>query len=120
MKKLIIALLVLLAIGLAAVVTCPDHQAHKDAIMTIVNECINDEMNPSGTDNTGLANLFGSIGSSVAGYMIDNRLTVKNHFMYSIGEFKDLEGQDKTVSIGVFGHVFTFKKEDVQKYLIGE
>ena len=120
MKKLIIALLVLLGIGIAAIVTCPDHQAHKDAILAVVNECINEEMNPSGVDDYGLSDLFGSIGTSVAGYMIDNRLTIKNHFVYSTGEFKDLEGNEKTVSVGVFGHVFTFKKEDVKKYLVGE
>ena len=59
--------------------------------------------------------MTGSIGSSVAGFFLDSRLTVKNHFVYSTGAVKDLEGNDQTVSVGVFGHVFTFKKEDMEK-----
>ena len=120
MKKLVISLLALLAVGLVAIVSCPDRQAHKDAIMSVVNESINDELKPSSDDETGLAVLFGSIGSSMVNYFIDNRVTIKNHFVYSTGVFKDLEGEEKTVSVGVFGHVFTFKKDDIKKYLVGE
>lgn len=115
MKKLVITLLVLLGIGAVAVVTCPDRQAHKDAIMEVVNASIHDEMNPTNSDEEGLSMLFGSIGSSVAGNFIDNRLTVKNYFVYSAGLLKDFDGVDKQVSVGVFGHVFTFGKEDLKK-----
>ena len=119
MKKLIITLLVLLGIGAVAVVTCPDRQAHKDAIMSVVNGSINDELQTDDKDAQALSALFGSIGSSVAGYVIDNRLTVDNHFVYSTGTLKDFDGVDKQVSVGVFGHVFTFKKEDLKKALNG-
>lgn len=66
MKKLVITLLVFLGIGAVAVVTCPDRQAHKDAIMDVVNASIRDEMNPTSSDEEGLSMLFGSIGSSVS------------------------------------------------------
>jgi hypothetical protein len=115
MKKAIISLLVILALGAVAVVTCPDKQAHKDAIMSVVNERINDELKPAEGGDDGLSVFFGSIGSGVAGFFLDSRLTVKNHFVYSTGAIKDLEGNDQTVSVGVFGHVFTFKKEDLDK-----
>lgn len=120
MKKVIIIILILVGVGLVAVVTCPDRQDHKDAIMAVVNESINDELKPTNEEDAGLSVLFGSIGSSVVNYFIDNRLTIKNHFVYSTGVFKDLEGEEKTVSVGVFGHVFTFKKEDIKEYLVGE
>ena len=120
MKKLLISLLVLLGIGAVAVVTCPDRQAHKDAIMSVVNESINDELKTDDKETQGLSALFGSIGSSVAGYVIDNRLTVSNHFVYSTGVLKDFDGEDKQVSVGVFGHVFTFGKEDLNKALNGQ
>ena len=29
-------------------------------------------------------------------------------------------GEEKTVSVGVFGHVFTFGKEDIEKAIKGE
>lgn len=42
MKKTLIAIIAILIVGTAAVVTCPDNQAHKDAIMAVVNEKINE------------------------------------------------------------------------------
>ena len=87
--------------------------------MSVVNESINDELKTEDKDVQGLSALFGSIGSSVAGYVIDNRLTVTNHFVYSTGVLKDFDGVDKQVSVGVFGHVFTFGKEDLKKAIKG-
>ena len=42
MKKALIAIIAVLIVGAAAVVTCPDKQAHKDAIMDVVNQKINE------------------------------------------------------------------------------
>lgn len=57
---------------------------------------------------------------AVAGYLLDNRLTVKNYFVFSIGELKDLEGVDQKVSFGLFGHVFTGNKEQLKKAINGK
>ena len=114
MKKFIIFLLVLLAIAAVAIVTCPDRQAHKDAIMSVVNEKINDVMGQE--EDNDLA-LFGSaIGSSVVSYALDNRLTYKNHFVYSTCEILREDGPHR-LSVGVFGHVFTFSMEDLDNAL---
>ncbi len=114
MKRFIIFLLVLLAIAAVAVVTCPDRQAHKDAIMSVVNEKINEVMGQE--EDSDLA-LFGSaIGSSVVSYALDNRLTYKNHFVYSTCEILREDGPQR-LSVGVFGHVFTFSKEDLDRAL---
>lgn len=54
--------------------------------------------------------LLGSmIASSLAEAVIDNSLSVKNYFLFSVGR---IEG--KTVSIGILGHVFT---GDVGKFV---
>lgn len=114
MKRFIIFLLVLLAIAAVAVVTCPDRQAHKDAIMSVVNEKISEVMGQE--EDSDLA-LFGSaIGSSVVSYALDNRLTYKNHFVYSTCETLREDGPHR-LSVGVFGHVFTFSKEDLDRAL---
>lgn len=114
MKKFIIFLLVMLAIAAVAVVTCPDRQAHKDAIMSVVNEKINEVLDQE--EYSDLA-LFGSaIGSSVVSYALDNRLNYKNHFVYSTCEILREDGPHR-LSMGVFGHVFTFSKEDLDKML---
>lgn len=120
MKKLLITLLVLLGFGAVAVISCPDRQDHKDAIMEVVSGAINDELQTSDKDLQEISAFFGSLGSSVAGYLLDNRLTVKNYFVFSIGELKDLEGVEQKVSVGVFGHVFTGGKEQLKKAIKGQ
>lgn len=118
MKKAIIAIIaVLLVVGAAAVMTCPDKQAHKDAIMSVVNEKINDELQTDDEEYQGLSALFGSLGSGIAGSVVDNRLVVKNHFLWSTGEFRNFDGEYQQVSVGVFGHIFTFNKQDLDKAL---
>ncbi|MBO4571062.1 MAG: DUF4359 domain-containing protein [Bacteroidales bacterium] len=117
MKKLIITLLVLLAIAAVAVITCPDKQDHKEAIMKVLNEKIDDSLMTEDEDESILNSIFGSIGSSIAGYFIDNRLIVENHFLYSTGKVKRLNGEQERISFGIFGHVFTFSKEDLDKAL---
>ena len=118
MKKAIIAIIaVLLVVGAAAVMTCPDKQAHKDAIMSVVNEKINEELQTDDEEYQGLSALFGSLGSGIAGSVVDNRLVVKNHFLWSTGEFRNFDGEYQQVSVGVFGHIFTFNKQDLDKAL---
>lgn len=115
MKKALIAIATLLVVGVAAVMTCPDKQAHKDAIMAVVNEKINEELMTDDTDIQGLSALFGSLGTGIASRIVDNRLVVKNHFLWSTGEFQNLDGEYNQISFGVFGHIFTFNKEDLDK-----
>ena len=118
MKKLIIILGVALAIAGVAVGTCPDKAAHKNAIMAVINEKIFDSMHPS-EGNEGFALLAGTLGSGIVGSVLETRLTVKNHFVFSTGSIKDLKGEEKCLSVGVFGHVFTFSKENIDQALEG-
>ena len=115
MKNALIALAAVLIVCAAAVMTCPDKQAHKDAIMAVVNEKINEELKTDDDEMQGLSALFGSIGSGIAGRIVDNRLIVKNHFLWSTGEFQDLDGEYNQISVGVFGHIFTINKDDLDK-----
>lgn len=116
MKKVLLAILAVLVIGaIAAVVTCPDKQKHKEAIMAVVNEKIHEELQTDNEDLLELNAVFGSLGSGIASKIVDNRLKVKNHFLWSTGEIKDLKGEYQQISVGVFGHIFTFNKEDLDK-----
>lgn len=116
MSKTLIAFIAVLIVGaVAAVVTCPDKQAHKDAIMDVVNQKINEELHTDNQEYQGLSALFGSLGSGIASRIVDNRLVVKNHFLWSTGELQDMDGNYNQVSVGVFGHIFTFNKEDLDK-----
>ena len=120
MKKLFIAIVVLLAIAGIAVLTCPDKAAHKEAIMSVINEKINESVGKDTAEgDEGIAVFASSLGSGIIGYVLDNRLSVKNHFVFSTGEIRHLDGETERLSIGVFGHVFTFSKEDLDKALEG-
>lgn len=115
MKKALIAIIAVLIVGAAAVVTCPDKQAHKDAIMAVVNEKINEGFKTDDAELQGLSALFGSLGSGIASKIVENRLVVKNHFLWSTGELQNLDGEYNQISVGVFGHIFTIDKEDLDK-----
>lgn len=122
MKKIITVLIVLLVIGGIAVITCPDKQDHKDAIMAVVNETIGDELGASDQEDEDFLGILGglaSIGTHVSGWYLDSNLTVKNYFVFSTGVLK--YGQEsEVVSVGVFGHVFTGDKEDVKRIVSGQ
>jgi len=121
MKKFFITLAILLVVlAGVGVVTCPDKQAHKDAIMSVINEKINESVSKDSSEgDEGIALFASSLGSGIVGYVLDNRFTVKNHFVFSTGELNKLDGTSERLSVGVFGHVFTFSKEDLDKALEG-
>ena len=113
MKSTLITLLVILGLCVIAVVTCPDRQAHKDAMMDVINKSIHHSLSPSDPEDAELSAFFGSLGSNIAGFFLDDRLSVKNYFVCSTGIFTDFDGESKPISFGVFGHVFTFDEQDL-------
>jgi hypothetical protein len=51
--------------------------------------------------------------SEIGGIVLNEILRVDNHFVYSVGILTQLDGTEKMISVGIFGHVFTFEREDV-------
>ena len=47
--------------------------------------------------------------------MISHYLDVENYLVCSVGRMTVGNSEPKMVSLGVFGHVFTFGKEDIEK-----
>lgn len=113
MKKISVLLLALIFIGGVCVITCPDKQAHQDAIMAVVNSKLNKQADEQLGEGFGF--LGASIGSSIVNWIIDNCLEVKNCFVCSLGQVEDEEGKMQTISVGVLGHVFTTSKEEFSK-----
>ena len=119
MKKFWISLLVIVIIGGVAVVTCPDKDAHKDAIQAVLNEKMADKLGVSDQNSegvNGILNGIATVGSHVNNWLLDSNLTVKNNFIYSVG-YLNANGEKEKVSFGIFGHVFTFDKDDLDKTL---
>lgn len=122
MKK-IIALIILIGIVLLAAITCPDAEAHKNAIVNVMSDTVDDKISEELNGDDGgniISNGLASIGSMFAGKIIDSvvdsKLHVDNYVVFSLGKIH-WEQEDKVVSVGVFNQIYTFSQEDIQKVL---
>ena len=118
MKKFLLFLLLLVFLCSIAVASCPDRDAHKDAIMAVVKEGFADVITADSTGKKNEEKVFSiffviTFLSEIGGIVLNEILRVDNHFVYSVGILTQLDGTEKMISVGIFGHVFTFKREDV-------
>lgn len=114
MNSKITLLLIVVAVALVAVVTCPDKEAHQNAIMDEINTSMSKEISENIGDSNleiGLSLLGGTIASKLLTTVVESTLRVRNYFVFSTGEIS-VKGKSKTVSVGCFGHVFTFFDAD--------
>lgn len=106
--------IILAVIVVAALVTCPDEQAHKTMLKTTITTALNEKIDQSCSEenlNAFASALGGALGGFAVGLFI-NRVHVENYFVYSLG-YMTWDGETNIVSIGCFGHVFSPDKEDV-------
>ena len=108
MKKLLAIVIVLLA-AILMVLTCPSKEAHKEAMLAVVEEYVQEESQSKfGT------NLFARVGQNVivrtVKLLLDTQLKEHNYYVLNTTSIK-LGDKEKTLSVGVLGHVFTFDKE---------
>lgn len=113
MKKLFILALIVGA-GVLMFATCPDRKDHQEAIKAAVADYLEEEISilPAGVED-----VVNSVGIPIAGTVLDvvmkNKLKVNNYYLFSIGEVTH-KGENKKVSFGILGHVFTLDKDDVR------
>ena len=115
MKKLLFLIVLLIAIAIVLVMTCPDRSAHYEALKGIASEVINAEMNESQVEET-----MASIGTVLAVNVVDaylkSNLIVRDHTFYNVGVIT-YDGDFRMVSVGVFNHVFTIDKETARQII---
>ena len=114
----IILFVVIIAIALVGIVTCPQKDAHTDALMKLVNVALDSELarHADTEEEMGLAMLGSVLGSGIAEIVIDKKLLVDNYFVCSIGRIV-FEGEEKIVSVGCFNHVFTMPEDKLKEEL---
>ena len=117
MKKILV-LILFIGIALVAVITCPQKDSHKDALMKLINVALDTELYDKAKteEEMGFAMLGSVIGSGIAEIIIDKKLLVDNYFVCSTGRII-LEGEEKIVSVGFFNHVFTMSEEQMKEEL---
>ena len=108
MKKLLVVIIVLLVAILMAL-TVPDKQKHKDAMMAAVNEFVEEEAVDKLGDNI-LAKLGKGVVVKTVETALNSKLKVDNYYLFNTTHVR-LKGEDQILSLGMFGHVFTFDKQ---------
>lgn len=115
MKKLLVLILIV-AVAVLMVLTCPDKKVHKRAMMKAIAEYIDEESDERGFGK----NIFTEIGKGVvrsaASAAIDMKLKVDNYYLFNTTHV-NLNGEKKLLSVGLFGKVITFDKEMLREAL---
>lgn len=116
MKNFLTFILIIVFISGICVISCPDKEAHTEAIMENVNELIDEEITEeiTGDEDKALALLASSFVSGISNLLIESRLSVDNHFLFSIGKVT-FDGESKIVSIGILNHVFTDINDNIKE-----
>ena len=119
----LIAGLILAVLFATMVFTCPNRTAHEQAIQEVTKQWVGDKVDENLTDIPGMGGVMGDIINKIVKQItgtgtdmaISNYLDVKNYVVCSVGRISVGDTKDKMVSVGAFGHVFTFDKEDLEK-----
>lgn len=114
MKKLL-SIIIILLIGIIMVLTRPSKEEHREAMLKVVKEYVDEE-----TSRAIGINLFGRVGSDILvrtmGVLLDTQLKENNYYFFNTTSVY-FKGKEQMLSVGLFGHVFTFDKEMLREKL---
>ena len=116
MKKFLFLILFLVAVSVGLIATCPDRDAHKEAIKSVVSEVVNSEMDKNNVFSTELASISTMLTVNMADSYLNSNLIIKDHTFYNKGyiRYKD---DINMVSFGILNHVFTLDKETAREIM---
>ncbi len=108
----LIIVCVIAALLFMLIVTCPDTNAHKDAVKRVLSEMVDKSV--AENENTLGSAIGGFFVQQLTNFAVENNLTVDNYFICSVGSIH-FAGFKRTVSFGILGHVYTFNSESAEK-----
>ncbi len=114
MKKYLLIIIVLL-VAVLMVLTVPDKAKHKEAMMEAINEYVEEEAVEKLGD-TVLARLGKGVIVKTVETALNSKLKIENYYLFN-KTYVRLNGEDQMLSLGMFGHVFTFDKEMLREKL---
>ena len=109
MKKYLIGAILLIVV-IAMVKTVPDKKAHKKAMMEAVKEYVDEEAEKKGFGDNVLTDLGKGIVNKTIEVALNSKLEVNNYLIFNTTSV-ELDDESKTLSLGMFNHVFTFDKQ---------
>ena len=119
----LVAALILAILFATMVFTCPSRADHEAAIQEVTKAWVCDKVDENMGSITSVGGVFGDLINKalkeLTGFgtdkVISNYLDVKNYVICSVGRMSIGDNEEKMVSLGAFGHVFTFGKDDIEK-----
>ncbi len=115
MKKLLFLVVVLLVAVLMTQMR-PSKADHKAAMMKAVRELVDEEAANQGLKDNGLTRLGKSVVNKAIEAALGTKLKVDDYYLFNTTHIR-MKGEDKLLSVGVFGHVFTFDKKMLREAL---
>ena len=112
---LIITLVAIVGLVVAAVATCPKKAEHVAILTDRINVIVTEELEQSGGGGD-LAPLGLMFGNAIMVPLVEKSLNVNDNFLFSVGKIS-IGGQEKTVTVGAFGHIFSASKEQMKQAL---
>ena len=109
MKKLI-CLVIVLAIAILMALTVPEKKVHKQAMMKAISEYVDEEATNKGIADNGITRVGKKMVVKVIESVLSSKLEETNYVLFNTTHIK-MEDKDKLLSVGMFGHVFTFNKD---------
>lgn len=109
MKKLI-GLVIILGVAFLMSVTVPDKNAHKMAMMKAIKEYVDEEATNRGFADNGITRVGKNIVTKVIEEVLSKKMVVNNYLLFNTTHI-EMEDKNQVLSVGMFGHVFTFNKE---------
>ncbi len=110
----IVALVAIVAVIVASIATCPKKDQHVSFLTDRINLIVTEELEEHGGGD--LAPLGLLFGNAIVVPLVEKTLTVDDNFLFSVGKIT-VGGEEKTVSVGAFGHIFSASKEQMKQAL---
>lgn len=117
MKNFLFLIVFLAVVAGALIATCPDRNAHLEAIKSVVSEVANEEMDKqSNILTTGLASISTMLTINMADTYLKSNLIIRDHTFYNIG-YINYNDDLRMISFGILNHVFTLDKETAKEIM---
>lgn len=113
MKAFFYTLLIIIILCATCVVTCPDKEAHTEALMDVLTDIVEEKMGDEMTENT-LSMVISSVSLELGKVIVKNNMDVENYILFSVGKVGSDENE-RIISVGIMNHVFTISKEELLK-----
>ncbi len=113
--KRTLAIIIVLILALLMVFTTPEKNTHKQVMMEVVKDYVDEEAEKRLGDNI-FADLGKIMANNSAKDILENKLRLHDYFFFNTTTMH-LDGNDYLMSVGILNHVFTFDKETLQKRL---